>query len=103
MTSLLGSHVTDREPETSLGQPTENKIFYFISLNLKLVTHQFVSHFDGHFAYLKTLDFYFKQHVYFLTGSLSELESCVKVEVAVPKKPHDFCGRKAALNRIAVY
>ena len=33
-----------------------------------------------------------------------ELTSCVKVEVAVlgspsPKKPHGFCGRKAALNR----
>ncbi len=29
----------------------------------------FVNHFDGHFAYLKTLDFYFKHHVYLLTVS----------------------------------
>ena len=30
------------------------------SLNLKLVTH-LDGHLDGHFAYLKTLDFYFKR------------------------------------------
>ena len=27
-----------------------------------------------------------------------ELKSCVKVEVAVPNKPHGFCGRKAPLK-----
>ena len=36
----------------------KNPIKFCISLNLKLVT--FVNHFDGHFAYLKTLDFCFK-------------------------------------------
>ena len=69
--------------------------FYFIKSE---TSDSFVSHFDGHFAYLKTLDFYFKHHVYFLTGWLSEFKNCVKVEVAVPKKPHDFCGRKATPN-----
>ena len=32
-------------------------IFYFIKSE---TSDSFVSHFDGHFAYLKTLDFYFK-------------------------------------------
>ena len=32
--------------------------FYFIKSE---TSDSFVSHFDGHFAYLKTLDFYFKQ------------------------------------------
>ena len=32
---------------------------FFISLNL---SDSFVNHFDGHFAYLKTLDFSFKMH-----------------------------------------
>ena len=30
--------------------------------------------------------------------SLSELRSCVKVEVAVPCSPYGLCGRKATLN-----
>ena len=33
------------------------KIFYFIKSE---TSDSFVNHFDGHFAYLKTLDFYFK-------------------------------------------
>ena len=33
------------------------KYFYFIKSETCV---SFVSHFDGHFAYLKTLDFYFK-------------------------------------------
>ena len=37
-------------------------LLFFISLNLKLVTH-LDGHLDGHFAYLKTLDFYFKRHL----------------------------------------
>ena len=32
-------------------------IFYFIKSE---TSDSFVNHFDGHFAYLKTLDFYFK-------------------------------------------
>ena len=37
------------------------KHFYFIFYFFKSETSDsFVSHFDGHFAYLKTLDFYFK-------------------------------------------
>ena len=36
-----------------------------------------------------------KQHVY---QSVSELRSCVKVEVAVPNRPDGLCGRKATLN-----
>ena len=33
--------------------------FYFIKSE---TSDSFVNHFDGHFAYLKTLDFYFKLH-----------------------------------------
>ena len=57
--------MTDGEPETvvsaslqktkSIKNPIKHLFLFFTSLNLKLVTH-----FDGHFAYLKTLDFYFK-------------------------------------------
>ena len=37
------------------------KQFYFIFYFIKSETSDsFVNHFDGHFAYLKTLDFYFK-------------------------------------------
>ena len=32
-------------------------LFYFIKSK---TSDSFVNHFDGHFAYLKTLDFYFK-------------------------------------------
>ena len=32
-------------------------MFYFIKSE---TSDSFVNHFDGHFAYLKTLDFYFK-------------------------------------------
>ena len=59
--------MTDGEPKTAVSaslQKTksiknQHKHFFsfFILLNLKLVT---VNHFDGHFAYLKTLDFFFK-------------------------------------------
>ena len=33
-----------------------------------------------------------------LFWALSELRSCVKVEVSVPNKPYGFCGRKATLK-----
>ena len=33
-------------------------IFYFIKSE---ASDSFVNHFDGHFAYLKALDFYFKK------------------------------------------
>ena len=55
-----------RTRDWTLGQPTENKIdrkpnflkiFYFIKSE---TSDSFANHFDGHFAYLKTLDFYFK-------------------------------------------
>ena len=60
-------------PQTDVisGKPTENKnslktqinktktkVFYFIKSE---TSDSFVNHFDGHFAYLKTLNFYFKR------------------------------------------
>ena len=63
------SHDWWRTRDCSLGQPTENKIdlkktiFFFFFFSIKLETSDsFVSHFDGHFAYLKTLDFYFNSY-----------------------------------------
>ena len=69
--------MTDGEPETvvsaslqkikSIKNPilkNKNKIFYFIKSE---TSDSFVNHFGGHFAYLKTLNFYFKHHVYLLT------------------------------------
>ena len=60
------SHVTDGD--CSLGQRKKIKLikipikhflfFYFIKSE---TSDSFVSHFDSHFAYLKTLDFYFKK------------------------------------------
>ena len=61
--------MTDGEPETvvsaslqkikSIKNPINRffKIVYFIKSE---TSDSFVSHFDGRFAYLKTLDFYFK-------------------------------------------
>ena len=59
--------MTNGEPETvvsaslqkikSIKNPIKkNSIFYFIKSE---TSDSFVNHFDGHFAYLKTLDFYF--------------------------------------------
>ena len=41
----------------SIKKLNQTFIFYFIKSE---TSDSFVSHFDGHFAYLKTLDFYFK-------------------------------------------
>ena len=60
--------MTDGEPETvvsaslqkikSIKNPTKHFLFfYFIKSE---TSDSFVNHFDGHSAYLKTLDFYFK-------------------------------------------
>ena len=59
--------MTDGEPETvvslqkinSIKNPIKFLFFYFIKSE---TSDSFVNHFDGYFAYLKTLDFYF--HVY---------------------------------------
>ena len=60
--------MTDGEPETvvsaslqkikSIKNPIKPQkiIFYFIKSE---TSESFVNHFDSHFAYLKTLDFYF--------------------------------------------
>ena len=61
--------MTDGEPETVVSASLQKiksiknpiKHFYFIFYFIKSETSDsFVNHFDGHFAYLKTLDFYFK-------------------------------------------
>ena len=64
--------MTDGEPETVVSASLEiikliknpikkKKIFYFYSIKSE-TSDSFVNHFDGHFAYLKTLDFYFNVH-----------------------------------------
>ena len=59
--------MTDGEPKTVVSaslqkiKSIKNPInFYFIYFIKSETSDSFVSHFDGHFAYLKTLDFYFK-------------------------------------------
>ena len=51
-----------RQKIKSIKNPIKQKqiIFYFIKSE---TSDSFVNHFDGHFAYLKTLDFYFKGQV----------------------------------------
>ena len=60
--------MTDGEPETVVLASLQKikliknpvnffNFFYFIKSG---TSDSFVNHFDGHFAYLKTLDFYFK-------------------------------------------
>ena len=60
--------MTDGEPETVVSASLQKiksiknpiKLLLFIFYFIKSETSDsFVSHFDGHFAYLKTLDFYF--------------------------------------------
>ena len=76
---------------------------YFIKSE---TSDSFVNHFDGNFAYLKTLDFYFNKP-YGLCGR-AELRSCLKVQVAVPGspsliiKPGGFCGRTKTLKHSAM-
>ena len=62
--------MTDGEPETLVSASLQKiksikhffSFFYFI---ISKTSDSFVNHFDGHFAYLKTLDFYFKRfHVF---------------------------------------
>ena len=61
--------MTDGEPETAVSASlqkiksikNQHIFFLFILYFIKSQTSDsFVSHFDGHFACLKTLDFYFK-------------------------------------------
>ena len=60
------SHVTDGEPETVVLASLQkiklikNPINFFFNFIKSETSDSFVSHFDGLFAYLKTLDFYFK-------------------------------------------
>ena len=59
--------MTDGEPETVVSARLQKIksiknpiIFYFIFyFIISETSDSFVNHFDGHFAYLKTLDFYF--------------------------------------------
>ena len=70
--------MTDGEPETVVSASlqkikrlkTQLNIFFF---SIKSETSDsFVNHFDGHFAYLKTLDFYFSKLAPFIGRFPSE-------------------------------
>ena len=66
--------MTDGEPETvvsaslqkikSIKNPIKH-FFYFFYFIKSETSDSFVNHFDGHFAYLKTLDIYFKAFIPF--------------------------------------
>ena len=67
--------MTDGEPETVVSASLQkiksikkpNSFLFFLLFFLFFFSDSFVSHFDDHFAYLKTLDFDFKQQ---LNGNL---------------------------------
>ena len=64
--------MTDGEPETevsaslqkikSIKNPIKHFLIYFYLIKSE-TSDSFVNHFDGYFAYLKTMDFYFKRSV----------------------------------------
>ena len=72
--------MTDEEPETVVSASlqkiklikNQHELSFFIFYFIKSQTSDsFVSHFDGHFAYLKTLDFSFKTScVWTLAGTV---------------------------------
>ena len=74
--------MTDGEPETvvlaslqkikSIKNPIKLFFFFFFFFFKSETSDLFVSHFDGHFAYLKTLDFSFKK----ATGSDKTVDLC---------------------------
>ena len=64
--------MTDGEPETAVSAilqkiksiKNQHKHFSsFFNFIKSQTSDSFVNHFDGHFAYLKTLDFYFKYSI----------------------------------------
>ena len=61
--------MTNGEPETVVSatlqkiKSIKNTNFFLIFFIKSETSDSFVSHFDGHFAYLKTLDFYFNTSI----------------------------------------
>ena len=62
--------MTDGEPETVISDSLQkiksiknpvNFLLFFFNLIKSETSDSFVNHSNGHFAYLKTLDFYFKE------------------------------------------
>ena len=71
--------MTEGEPETVVSaslqkiKSIKNQIkllFFFFNFIKSETSDSFDSHFNGHFAYLKTLDFYFKHYVCLLTEEM---------------------------------
>ena len=64
--------MTDGEPETAVSASLQkiksiknqhNIFLHFLNFIKSQTSDSFVDHFDGHFAYLKTLDFFFNRTV----------------------------------------
>ena len=53
--------MTDGEPKTVVSVSLQKLFFFFFFFIKSESSDSFVSHFDGHFAYIKTLDFSFKR------------------------------------------
>ena len=68
--------MTDGEPETVVSASLQKiksiknpiKYFFFFSFIKSETSDSFVNHFDGLFAYLKTLDFYFNHNTHYNPG-----------------------------------
>ena len=83
--------MNDGEPETAVSaslqkiksiknQYKKKNIFYFIKSQ---TSDSFVNHFDGHFAYLKTLYFSFKDRVPSFAVTLPSLQVSLQVRLQV--------------------
>ena len=97
--------MTDGEPETEVLASlqkiklikNQHKHFLFIFYFIKSQTSvSFVNHFDGHFAYLKTLDFSFKEGFY--NGGCVGLRKCTKEEGFVD----DYSGTLGGVHKVHI-
>ena len=62
------------------------KHFYYFYFIKSETSDSFINHFDGHFAYLKTLDFYFKYIQASVSGRNEEVAPFVSYTVSLVSK-----------------
>ena len=99
--------MTDGDPETAVSASLQKIkliknqnnifivfIFYFIKSH---TSESFVNYFDGHFAYLKTLDFSFKHHVYLYNVYLARHFASVLVTQCVKTRSR---GRRLSADHV---
>ena len=73
----------------SIKNPIKHFIIIFNFIKSE-TSDSFVNHFDGHFAYLKTLDFYFKDMREVGTGAVSDWSEMGGMRVGRPFSPQSM-------------